>query len=203
MKTLPSVLVTEKNKLASANPWIVLLDIALDESTTFRFCSDNSDVTFSGQTYTAFPFDLEPVESSSKGEIPSISLRVSNVTQLVHSYLEQLNGAVGSTVKVRVVNAAYLSENYAELEMDFSVQSVSATDEWLTFSLGAENPLRRRFPPHRYIAKHCKWNFKSIECGYSGVSTTCDRSWEQCNTRGNTKRFGGYVGLSEKGWKIV
>ena len=48
MKTLPSVLVTEKNKLASANPWIVLLDIVLDQSTTFRFCSDNSDVTFSG-----------------------------------------------------------------------------------------------------------------------------------------------------------
>ena len=203
MKTLPSVLVTEKNKLATANPWIVLLDIVLDESTAFYFCSDNSDVTFSGQTYTAFPFDLEPVESSSKGEIPSVSLRVSNVTQLVHYYLEQLNGAVGASVKIRVVNAAYLSEDYAELEMDFSVQTVSATDEWLTFTLGAENPLRRRFPPHRYIAQHCKWNFKSVECAYGGALTTCDRSWTQCTARNNTKRFGGYQGLSEKGWKLV
>lgn len=203
MKTLPSVIVAEKNKLASVNPWIVLLDIALDESTTYYFCSDNSNVTFSGQEYTAFPFDMEPAESSASGEIPSLTLKLSNVTQLVHHYLEQLNGAIGASVKIRVVNTVYLSEDYAELEMNFSILSVSATDEWLTFTLGAENPLRRRFPPYRYISGHCKWNFKSVECGYGGALTTCDRSWEQCNTRSNTGRFGGYRGLSEKGWKLV
>lgn len=202
MKTLPSVLVSEKNKLFTSTVWIVLLDITLD-STVYRFCSNNEDVTFDGETYNSFPFDLEPTSESGSGEIPTVTLRVSNVTQIIHAYLEQLNGAVGATVIIRVVNSAYLSENYSELEFNFSILSVSANDEWLTFTLGAENPLRRRFPPYRFIASHCHWDFKSVECGYAGVATTCDRSYERCSALNNTERFGGYRGLMEKSWKIV
>lgn len=202
MKTLPSVLVTEKNKLFTSSVWIVLLDIHLN-STIYRFCSNNENVTFDGETYICFPFDLEPFTENSEGEIPSVILRVSNVTQLIHSYLEELDGAVGATVIVRVVNSQYLSENYSELEYTFSILSVSANSEWLTFTLGAENPLRRRFPPYRFIANHCHWDFKSVECGYSGSETVCDRSYERCSVLGNVVRFGGYRGLSDKSWKIA
>jgi len=203
VKSIPAVLVREKNKLATPNPWIVLLDIVLDATHKLYFCSNNQDVTWSGRVYTAFPFLLEATEENSKGEIPSVSLKVANVTQVIHAYLEQLDGAVGATVTIRVVNAAYLSEDTSELDMTFTVVSTSADAEWIVFTLGAPNPLRRRFPPFRFIAKHCHWEFKGHECGYSGAFTDCDRSFENCEERSNTRRFGGYRGLSEKGWRAA
>ncbi len=204
MKSIPSVLIREKNRLATPNPWIVLLDIVPDDSHKLCFCSGNEDIPFGGKTYSAFPFILDTTTENNKGEIPSVSLKVANVTQVIHACLEELDGAVGSSVTIRVVNAAYLSEDYSELEMTFTVLSTTADEEWIEFTLGAPNPLRRRFPVYRFISGHCNWDFRGLECGYHGTAfAECDRSWEQCRRIGNTGRFGGYRGLSEKGWRVV
>lgn len=203
MIPLPAVLVREKNKLYTPDPWLVLLEIALDADTRLYFCSNNEDILFAGQTYTAFPFYLEPTKQSSKAELPTVSLKVCNVTQLIHAYLEDLDGAIGAKVTVRVVNAGHLSENYSELEMTFNVVASQAEADWITFTLGAASPLRKRFPQHRYIALHCNWEFKGFECAYGGIETTCDRTLKRCKQLGNSARFGGYPGLNQKGWRIV
>jgi lambda family phage minor tail protein L len=203
MKTIPTVLAREKNKLFTDSAWIVLLDITLSPEAKLYFCSNNEDVTFAGQLYRAFPFYLEPTKLSSKGEIPTISLRVCNVTQIIHSYLEELNGGVGAEVVVRVVNHAYLAEDYSEMEMTFSVLSSSADAEWVSFTLGSPSPLRRRFPQYRYLAMHCNWDFKGAECGYAGAALTCDRTKSACDALGNIARFGGHPGLSSRGWRMV
>lgn len=201
MKSLPAVIVREKNKLATSSVWIVLLEITI--STTFYLCSNNESVSFGGHTYEAFPFDLEPQEESNRGEIPSLTLKVANVTQLIQEQIEENDGGVGASITIRVVNSENLTENYAELEMEFSILSASADAEWLTLVLGAPNPLRRRFPPYRYIANHCHWEFKSAECAYSGGATVCDRTYERCQNLSNTEHFGGYRGLSQRGWRVV
>ncbi|MCE5334272.1 MAG: DUF1833 family protein [Desulfobacteraceae bacterium] len=203
MKTLPSILVREKNRLFTPDPWIVLLDINLSDTTKLYFCSNNEDIIFSSRIYTAFPFFLEPTKQSSKGDIPTISLKLCNVTQLVQSYLEDLDGAVGSEIVVRVVNAGYLSEDYSESETRFTVLSSEADAEWITFTLGSASPLRRRFPQHRFISLHCNWEFKGLECAYSGSEEECDRSFKRCEAIGNTERFGGFPGLNLNGWRIV
>ena len=203
MKTLPTVLVREKNKLYTPDPWILLLAVTLSPDITLYFCSNSEDVTFAGQVYTAFPFYLEPTKQTSKGEIPTVSLRVCNVTQLVHSYLEDLDGAVGAEVLVSVVSAAHLDEDYSELAMTFTVLSSQADEEWITFTLGSASPLRKRFPLYRYIALHCNWEFKGFECAYAGGETECDRTFKRCKDIGKTSRFGGHPGLNLTGWRIV
>ena len=147
MQTLPEVIVQEKNKLATPSAWFVLLDIVLGDALTLYLCSNTENVTFKGRVYEAFPFNLEPTKQTAKGEIPSVTLKVANVTQIIQGYLEDLDGAVGATVIVRVVNSAYLSEDYSELEMTFGVLGSEADAEWVSFTLGLPNPLKRRFPP--------------------------------------------------------
>lgn len=203
MLSIPTVLINEKNKLYTPNPWLVLLDIVLDDDHKLYFVSNNENITFDGQEYTAFPFNLDPTSQSTEGTIPTVSLQVCNVTQIIQGYLEDLDGAVGAKVTIRVVNANYLEADYADLEMTFSVLASSADAEWITFTLGAENPLRRRFPVARFIATHCNWEFKGVECAYAGAETTCSRTFDACSALVNTRRFGGYVGLSQKGWKAV
>lgn len=198
----------EKNKLANEHPWIALLEIQITSSVSLYFCDNTEDITYNGHTYTAFPFMIDPIKQTSKGEMPTVSLMVANVTQVIHEYLELYDGGVESKVILTIVhsdyveNAAYV-EDFTELEMEFSVLKTEAVAEWITFTLGAINPLRRRYPNYRFMARHCNWEFKSIECKYAGEETVCDRTYDRCEELNNVINFGGHHGLSQKGWRVA
>lgn len=196
MKTLPASLILEKNKIATANAWLVLLDVVLTDDTELFLVKNSENITYNSQAYTAIDFEIDSTKESSSGEIPTVTLRVSNITRVLQAYLEDLGGAIGSTVTVRVVNAAHLAEDYTELEMTYDVLKTSSNAQWVTFTLGAPNPLRRRFPLYRYIADHCAWTFKGAECGYAGAASTCKRTLPDCQAKSNSARFGGFKGLS-------
>lgn len=202
MKNIPANLIIEKNKITTTNPWIVLLDINL-EGNMIYLCNNNENITFQNRTYTAIPFTVEPTKQDSKGELPTVTLRISNVTHLLMDYMEQYAGGVGATVTLRVVNTGYLSENYAELEMTFDVIKSEASSEWISLTLGAPSPLNKRFPLYRYLANHCRWQYRGLECGYSGSLPSCKKTLEDCRNHGNSPRFGGFIGLNRIGVKLV
>ena len=193
---LPAVLVIEKNKIASANPWLVTLDIVLSVSGTQLYLVHNTeDVVFQGRTYTAFPFQIEIPKIAAKGEIPNWKLRISNITMALQAYLEDEQGCVGSSVVMRFINAGYLSENFVDLETRLEVMASESDAEWITFMLGMPNPMNKRFPQYRYISDHCAWKFKSAECAYTGSAVDCKRSLAACRQLSNQKRFGGKIGM--------
>ena len=194
--SLPAVLVIEKNQIASANAWLVMLEVTLPDATKLYLVHNTEDITFNSHVYTAFPFQIEIPKINAKGELPSWILRVSNVTRALQSYYEAQKGLIKSQVIVRFVNAAYLAENYAELETITEVMASKADAEWLTFTLGMPSPLRRRFPIFRYIAGHCSWDFKGIECAYSGATSSCLKTLDYCKTLNNSRRFGGKPGMA-------
>ena len=193
---LPAVLVIEKNKIASANPWLVTLDIVLAVSgTQLYFVHNTEDIVFQGRTYTAFPFQIEIPKTTAKGELPLWRLRISNVTMALQAYLEAEDGCVGSQVTVRFVNAGYLTESFVDLEIKLEVIASESDAQWLTFTLGMPNPMNKRFPALRYIADHCAWKFKSAECAYTGAATDCKRNLDACRQLNNSRRFGGKIGM--------
>jgi phage-related protein len=205
MKTLPTNLIAEKNLMHSPDPWLILLEITLTDAgpTTLRFVKNTENITYGGNTYTAFPFQLSMVETNSKGEIPQVTLKVCNITRFLTPYLNSLDGGIDSTVKIIVVNNKYLAEDYSELELDFSVMGCEVDAYWVTWTLGMVNPLNRRFPLYRFLANHCRWIFKGAECGYAGSATTCNRSFDDCIARDNTEYFGGFLGMQSDGIRIA
>lgn len=38
----------------------------------------------------------------------------------------------------------------------------------------------------------CPWTFKGTECGYSGESSSCDKTYDRCAVLSNTDNFGGF-----------
>jgi phage-related protein len=210
MKSLSAALIEEKNKLHSTDPWLILLDITLPDSTVIRLVRNTEDVEFGGNTYTAFPFDLSIVESNSTGKVPVVTLKVSNITRMLTPHLNSQNGGLESAVTVTIVNAGLLSESYSELDMDFTVMGCESNSEWVTWTLGMANPLNRRFPLYRYLANHCAWTFTggvsvgvNVECGYTGAFTTCNRTLSDCVARNNTENFGGFLGMQNDGIRIA
>lgn len=185
------------------DPWLVLLDIDLGNGVVLYLVNNNEDITFNTQLYTAFAFNIVLPKENGRGEIPSVELSVSNTTRAIQTYIEQYAGGVGATVTLRVVHADNLAEDYTELTMILDVLATKSTAQYVSFTLGAPNPMRQRFPQHQYIALSCMWIYKGAECGYAGAIATCGRTWAECELHNNTGKFGGFPGLNNIGLRLV
>lgn len=202
---LPLALRQASNAFGQDSPWLPLVTITMPapDTTVFRLVPNTEDVVFQSNTFTAFPVQIDLPKETAKGEIPTLTLRLSNVTRVVQGHLEVLNGGIGATVELVIVNTAHLSEDYAELTLTFDVLSAECTPQWVSLKCGPANPMRRRFPLYRYIARYCNWQFKGVECGYTGSDTICRRSYDACKSKGNLPRFGGFPGLDAGGLRVA
>lgn len=196
MLTLPLALRLEKNKLVSTAPWLMLLAVTLPDASVLRLAKNTENVTFGGNTYTAFAFDLGDVRSGGDGRIQGVTLKVANPERMLQPYMEANDGLVGCAVTLAVVHADNLASDYTELTLSYDVLAAESGADWITFTLGAENPLRRRFPLQVAIPFSCNWRFKGEECAYAGSATTCARTLDACRNLANTARFGGRPGIT-------
>src|SRR4030067_150423 len=57
----PLALRLEKNKLVSTAPWLLLLSVTLPDASVIRLVKNTEDVTFGGNVYIAFAFELGDV----------------------------------------------------------------------------------------------------------------------------------------------
>jgi len=206
MKLIPNALILEKNKLASQEPWLLLLRLMLDDDPAeyIYLARNTEDVVYGGQVYTAFPFEIGEFKQANSGEIPSISLRVCNIMQSLQSEIELYDGLVDRNVMFYLVHNAHLVDGtgYEALTWSFNITGCVVTWEWVTFILNAPNPLRRRFPLYRYMPNHCPWIFKGVECKYTG-SGTCKKTLLTCRALNNALNFGGHIGLGAGGMRIA
>ena len=199
--TLPANLIIEKNKIATPSAWLIMLEIG---PTPIRIVRNNEDITYNSNLYTAFPFDLS-LSDTSKGELPSLTVSISNVSRIFTQAVEITNGAVGYTVRLLVINSAHLSDLPA-LDRYFTILSVTCNALVITFKLGAANPMLQRFPVRKIYKDYCSWKFKSLECGYTGSIALCDKSLTTCKSFDSpsgswsqSRRFGGFPGVSKGG----
>lgn len=194
--TLPLALRLEKNKLISTAPWLVFVAITLPDTSVIRIVKNTEDVTFGGNVYTAFAFELGDQRASGDGKVQSLSLRVANPARAFTPYLEEYEGLVGCSLVLSLVHADNLGSDYTDLILNWEIMATTVPDEeWIEFTLGAESPIRRRFPLYVITPLSCNWLFKGVECAYAGVATTCDRTLDNCRTLNNSGRFGGRPGV--------
>jgi len=204
-KSFSVVNAVEKNKVASGNAWIVLLEIQfVDTDTglvveTVYVANNNENVTYDSNVYVTYPFDIKLKHEA--GGVPEISLIAQDFQKILLNKMNEYSGATGSTVIMRVVNSDNLSAE-PELQEYFEITGSSANDYVVSFTLGAENVLTRRFPNSAQMRDRCRWRYKSDECGYVGAEASCDLSLQGANGCGfhsNTVNFGGYPGLKGSG----
>lgn len=183
-----------KNKLADDGAYLVLLEIAIyGTDIIVRLARNTDDVTWSGQTWTAFPFDLADLTETSDGEIPEVTLQVANVDRIIQGYVEQADGGGKSSVTLRVVNSKLLNEDPL-LEEFFTVTKTSCKEDYVYFTLGMGYKKARR-PLGRYMKNHCRVKYGGCKCGVTAATMatypTCDHTLVNCRLRGNSKRFDG------------
>jgi lambda family phage minor tail protein L len=184
----------EKNKMASTAPFLLLVEVRATDTEIIRLVNNNEDIVWGGQEWIAFPVKPGDISDDTKS-LPQVNLLVSNVNGLVQSYLEEYDGLTDREVVLRIVHAAHLDLNEAEIEETYTIQKVDYDEEWVTFVLGGENIQYLRFPPRRYMQRFCAFKYKSVRCGAVSSLPTCDKTLQACRDRNNAIRFGGEPGM--------
>lgn len=192
----------EKNALASDGVWVILLEIYVKQLDDYiRVCSNNEDITWNGVLWQSFPFSMDEIGDTTKGEIPQFAIRVSNINGVVQSYVEDADGAVGSAVKLMVINTN-IGLNTPEIELEFVTKSTSIDAMWATFTLGVVNPYSILIG-QRMIRTGCRYTgvdgsqngFQGSRCKFSGVGVECNKTLTRCRELGNSRNFGGFPGI--------
>lgn len=197
MKVLSSAIVSEKNKISTDGVWLVLLEISFPGEESVYLVHNTEDITWGGNLWQAFPFEVNTVSEDGQGGLPSYTIRVSNVGRALTVLIDEHDGGNGATTILRVVHSEHL-EDLNPVFMDVATIVACSVDlEWVTFTLGAENPMILRSPRQRYLQNHCRYKeFKGALCAYAGPVGVCDRTMATCKELGNLARFGGAPGIS-------
>ncbi len=168
-KTMTSNLTALKNQLSQPGAWVWLLTLAApDSGPVLRFASNTEDVTYDGNSYAAFNFSIDSFSINTDGELPEITMVVTNVGYSLQSYMRTYAGLIGWTVSWVQVNTDYLAEDYSE---DLTSLAITGTENsWpnVQFTLGVNPALRYRVPEDRFNPHACPHRFRTARCGYVG-----------------------------------
>lgn len=208
MKNLSIATVIEKNKLQSDRAWLIALKIHVRNPATgsieevIRVVRNTEPTTILGEVYEAGAFDITLDEKST--ELPVLRITIQDQTQIVHGYMERYGGGVGFDVDLIIVHAktAEDPESDPELIEYFQVISSGTSNYVVSWTLGAENPLRQIFPARRQDDEQCSFKFKDSNCAYKGSATSCDLTLNGangCRAKNNAKNYGGYPGILVRG----
>lgn len=197
--------IIEKNKLASVNVELVLLEITYFTEDPVRVCLNNDTITWNSETWYPALFSLSGLRETKDAEIPEISLSFIDIGRQITPHIETYNGGIGADITIYVVDSLYLSNTTPKTEESMEIIDCSINSKnQVTLKLGAENLSILRCPQHKYRKNHCRFEFKGSDgrCGYTGAETECDRSFSDCEDRDNSARFGGFPGVGGSGFQV-
>jgi hypothetical protein len=202
-KSLSVASIIEKNKLSSASPWLIALDIQVIDPLsgqlveTLYVVRNSEPIQFNGNIYQESSFDLELKEQANAQ--PTVQLTFNDYTRALQARMQAYGGGVGFKVNAYIVNAGNLGQG-PELTEYFEVIGASAQQYVCTFTLGAENTVMQTFPRRMQTRDYCQWRYRSPECGYNGPNPSCDLSFKGpngCAAHNNTINFGGFPAINQ------
>jgi lambda family phage minor tail protein L len=203
--------------------------ISIDEATTYNFCNGVMDtgamVAFGGVNYSPLPVESEGWEQTGEGKLPRPTIRVSNITGVLQSEVNNSNDLVGWTLTRRRTFYQYLDggsspDPTAQFPVDTYIvdrktKQNSSIIEWeLVAALDIENiqiPRKQALSSctHRYRNYvGAAFVYTDVTCPYTGASyftdagaaTTaandnCGRRLRDCKLRFGTTAILPYEGF--------
>jgi len=177
-RPLSPAVIADKNALASANPFLTLVEIEVPTTppTRYRLVRNTENVTWNGRTYYATNLSLSPAEEDGRASLTEQQLTVQNATREVGAIVESYDGLTDQPVTVYRVNKADLASGQPATKDEFRIIELHASESTLVARLGRANLWRASFPGKRQMRNACPFAYRGIECGYLGGLSTCDKT---------------------------
>jgi len=122
---LPEEVITEKNKHEQESPWLLLLKLTnVAGDLTVHIVNNNEDITYKGTVYTATAFEIDTIPEVTKGSLPTLAIKVTNVDRMLQGLIEQ-DATFGSGWDVKL-SLIHMSQANNELQC-----SGTFTETWI------------------------------------------------------------------------
>ena len=216
---IPTIASIEKNLLATKQRWIWLYEIEVPTTPPkrYRFVRDSAQVTFRGNIYYPFPIAHNETKQDDKGNLPRVTLSVSNVSREIVDNLNSYGGMVGQPVRIILTHELALATNSTVIEHDFKIVNSSINEDSVTATLGDINLYEAKLPQQKMMRFYCRHQYQDGGCGYNVATgdanylASCDKSLNGangCRVHGESEaaagvqvlhpeRFGGFPGIPE------
>lgn len=143
--------------------------------------------------FEPWPLDRDAIRISLTDRIDTLKLTFSNIGW--HRFLGYLRDEDHHGKRVKIwqgfLDIAQEEANLAEL-FEGEIDRVNYNEQVIMVSLKGNASYLERDGLSRTYSVYCPFKFKSRQCGYVGPDTICDKSFADCNGRGNGGRFGGF-----------
>jgi hypothetical protein len=199
--TLASALILKKNTLVDINmgPWLWLFEVNRDDLNVLRYTNDVRDTPFDSYTWARRAMEVLPPQSDIGGSVVNFRVSLDNVDRAITSSLEA-NEIKGQPAALYRVHADHLDSPANARIWRGLVVNVDGDLNNITLICGNHDPAGANMPAGKYNRLRCRWKFsapgnRNDTCAYSGGLTTCDKSFADCQARGNQARFGGFPGI--------
>ena len=143
--------------------------------------------------FESWPLTRDAIQISLTERIDTLQITLSNVGwSRFLGYLRD-EDYHGKRVKVwqGFLDIEKEEANLAEL-FEGEIDRINFDEQAIVINLKGNARYLERSGLGRSYSVYCPFKFKSRQCGYVGPDTSCDKSYSDCNGRGNSQRFGGY-----------
>lgn len=192
MRTLPQNLITELSGGANeANFLVYIIDM---ETTTPKYLTNaDQKIYYEGKVYEAWGINFGGAEYSISPTVDKVNVELDNVDE-TFSQMLQTSEMRGKRFLMRL---AALDQNMSVLgtviHFDGILDVARAKKKSFKIDIYNHMILWKKKVPRRTHQPTCTWTFKdAVTCKYAGATTTCDKSWEECLSMGNSINFGGF-----------
>lgn len=188
MRTLNATLKAEYEK--DAFEFFMLVKFGF--STVLRYTDWDVPVYYDSEKYTPRNLDFQDIALAASMSVDRMTIELDNVDRLVSTALlsedcrnKEIFAYAGANVKT---GGNQIVEEFFRGRLDtWDIQGetkvrIDVVNELIFWNKKAL----------RIHSSTCPWAFKGTECGYSGVETWCDQSYERCAALSNSDNFGGF-----------
>lgn len=157
-----------------------------------RYTTWDYPVSYNSQVFNPRGMEIGSIKYGTSSVVESVSAKIDDVDRTMYSFLTSPTyGIAGATVSIAVL------DNYGQLIGASDVFS-GEVSEWSYSPANASLRISSIFVQWstvttKVFSGSCRWSmFKGVECKYTGVGRSCDRTYKQCEEYSNTDNFGGF-----------
>lgn len=211
MKRIPQNL---RDKVRAAEPdepllelWRCQIDATEMATTCAAFTFQPEPVTHLGVIYYPWPVERADVTQDSEGNLPTMTLTMSNATRHAARWAQLGRGFRGRRIEWRVVHPALIDVDVGDLTAQFVGRQVVVNRDSLEIEMSFANLFDVKFPQNRYGDSRCPLVHRGPVCLDRSRLGPCPKTLVACEERGRDELaqnlpplhpmlFGAFPGIS-------
>ena len=166
----------------------MIKDTSDNFGTIYRFHSGknelNTDITWQGNVYSAFPIEAEGFKLTSEGLLPKPKIKIANIDGAIAALNRSFSDLVGAKLSRKRTLIKYLdsinfasgnpledTSQYFPDDIYYVNRKVTENRVFIEYELASPMDVEGVKLPRRQIIQNvCPWVYRESECGYAGSS---------------------------------